>query len=150
MTPVGNPPLRWSDVERLAATVAQIITSAAWRPDTIVAVARGGLVPAQLIAHRLDVREVATVGARFADAARTEMLIYATPLWADQTPRRVLLVEDAVDTGRLMRAAAAGLAGDVRTAALVAVGVWRPHYLGMATREVPAMPWELAGGATRA
>lgn len=138
-------PLGWGDVETLAAVLAGQVRSSGWMPDAIVAVARGGLVPAQLLAHRLGVREVTAVGARFADKARTLLRLYAAPTWPLGVPRRVLVVEDAVDTGRLLQASAARMPGEVQTAALIAVGAYRPDYLGAAVWSIPRMPWEMEG-----
>lgn len=135
----------WTDVVRFTSVVAAAVTREAWRPDAVVAVARGGLTPAHLIAQRLNIAKVTSVGARFTDRQRTQISIYASPSWPHGKPTQLLLVEDAVDTGRLIRAAAAELPGEIRTAALVAVGVWRPDFVGLVAREIPAMPWEVAG-----
>ena len=47
--------LSWQDIESLTQDVIQKITVSGWRPDYVVGLTRGGLVPANLISQYLDV-----------------------------------------------------------------------------------------------
>jgi hypothetical protein len=91
----------WGRVVRLARRLAFDIRAAGFQPDLIVAIARGGYVPARLLADYLGVMNVASFrvehyrrGARKLKAARVKY-----PLAADVTGLRVLVVDDVGDTG---------------------------------------------------
>lgn len=91
----------WRRVTALTRRLAQRITAAGFAPDVIVAVARGGYVPARLLADYLDVMELAslrvehyTAGARKRRHARV-----VQPLNIALAGRRVLIVDDVADTG---------------------------------------------------
>lgn len=146
--------LSWDDVQFFTDELARKVTESGWMPDAIVAVPRGGLTPAHLIAQRLNIRRVAALDVGFADEQRTEIVEYSIPAFRSPAPRRVLLVEDAVDTGRLVRQAYGLLAYadeydptgcatvDVRTAAMLRAGQCEPDYVVDAVAGIPSMPWE--------
>jgi hypoxanthine phosphoribosyltransferase len=91
----------WSRVVRLARRLAFDIRAAGFQPDLIVAIARGGYVPARLLADYLGVMNVVSFriehyrrGARQQPAARVKY-----PLAMDVSGLRVLVVDDVGDTG---------------------------------------------------
>jgi hypothetical protein len=83
---------------------------AAGRPDTILAIARGGLIPATLLAHALGARDVRVVLAQHTrtddrNAATLPMPTIAnTAGIGDLSARRVLIVDDVITTGATMAA----------------------------------------------
>lgn len=84
----------------LARRLALAVRAAGPCPDLIVAIARGGYVPARILADFLDVMDLTDVkvehyrGARKAGAAAIRY-----PLCAKVDGRRVLVVDDVSDTG---------------------------------------------------
>ncbi len=91
----------WRRVVRLARALAFQIRVAGFEPDLIVAIARGGYVPARLLADYLGVMNLASFriehyirGAHKQPAARVKY-----PLAADVAGLRVLVVDDVGDTG---------------------------------------------------
>jgi uncharacterized protein len=99
--------VRWADVYRRCRQVAAEILKSDFRPDILVAIARGGFVPARILCDFLDVYDLASIkvahykaGARKAGSARVVF-----PLNADIARRRVLLVDDVNDTGDTLRVA---------------------------------------------
>ena len=77
------------------------IQAAGFQPDLIIAIARGGYVPARLLADYLGVMDLTsfriehyTRGAQKAPSARVKH-----PLTVDVTGARVLVVDDVGDTG---------------------------------------------------
>ncbi len=91
----------WRRVTALTRRLAQHIAAAGFAPDVIVAIARGGYVPARLLADYLDVMDLVslrvehyTAGARKRRHARV-----VQPLNIALAGKRVLIVDDVADTG---------------------------------------------------
>ncbi len=91
----------WEQVDELSRKLAHDIMSSAFRPDVIVAIARGGFVPARLLCDFLDLFNLEsirithyTAGAHMEKYARL-----SSPLCADVKGRNVLIVDDVSDTG---------------------------------------------------
>jgi hypoxanthine phosphoribosyltransferase len=91
----------WSRIERLARDLAHAIRASGFQPDLIVAIARGGYVPARLLADALGV--TALTGLRIvhytAGARRQRRARLVEPLRIAVTGQRVLVVDDVADTG---------------------------------------------------
>ena len=94
--------LGWSDVDRLAGEVAQQLLRSAFRPTVILAIARGGMVPAATLAHLLGIKRVELVRASSygADRAQSRVRLGRIPILDHE---RVLVVDDLIDSGATMR-----------------------------------------------
>lgn len=97
----------WEAVYMRCRSVAGRIREAGFRPEVIVAIARGGYVPARLLCDFLDVRDLTSIrvehyGGGAAKAPRTELRF---PLSGDIGGRRVLLVDDVNDSGETLAVA---------------------------------------------
>lgn len=142
-----EPRLTLDQVAAACRRLAERILGSGWTPDAIVAVARGGLTPAHWLAHHLDCRQVTAIDTGYAGPDRTAIVLRSYPVFAVY-PRRLLVVEDATASGRLLEYAAGvfDVAGrDVRTAALYRSRTGLPvDYAAELVDEVPAMPWEVA------
>ncbi|HKJ08093.1 MAG TPA: phosphoribosyltransferase [Gammaproteobacteria bacterium] len=92
--------ISWPQMYDLARRLALAVRAAGPFPDLIVAVARGGYVPARILADFLDVMDLTDLkvehyrGAHRMGAARVRY-----PLRAGVDGRRVLVVDDVTDTG---------------------------------------------------
>jgi hypoxanthine phosphoribosyltransferase len=91
----------WDEVENWSRIVSDKIYGSSWLPDTIVAISRGGYVPARLICDRLLVGELVSLqishwpsAAQVAKEAGVKV-----PLYCDMSTKRVLVVDDISDTG---------------------------------------------------
>ena len=99
----------WLEVDRFTRVVAKAIRDANYRPDVIVGIARGGCVPAVHLSHLLDVRafialEIQTTSSNAAYAGRLERpIINASAAISQITSKKVLLVDDAVSTGKTLQ-----------------------------------------------
>lgn len=131
---------------RLAERLARQIKVSGFQADAIVALTRGGWIPARLLSDSLGIRELLSIGLRYGDASRTNLIAYSLP---DPMPtgRRLLLVEDCLESGRSLQEArrileAAG--NEVRTASLCITHqtVTAPDYHVIAAATPPAFPWE--------
>jgi hypothetical protein len=117
--------LSWEDVETLVWDIFLNLNDAGYEPDVIIAVARGGLVPARILADYMQKKYICTfqMGHLAGDMTTTEkpMLIYPLPE-IDLTDKKVLVVDDVSDEGMTMQAVVKYLgkkAGDIKTSVLV-------------------------------
>jgi xanthine phosphoribosyltransferase len=87
----------WRDVERQTQEILRQLQQAAWRPDYVVGLTRGGLVPANLISQYLSVpMECLKVSLRD-DASQPE-----SNLWMSEDAfegKKILIVDDINDSG---------------------------------------------------
>lgn len=117
--------LSWDDVEDLLWTIHTSLRQSGYDPDVVIAVARGGLIPARLLVDYLQKKYICTfqMGHFAGDADPTEnpVLIYPLPE-VDLTHKKVLVVDDICDEGGTMKAVVHYLGGKVsaiKTAVLV-------------------------------
>jgi uncharacterized protein len=110
----------WREVHHLARRLSLDILDAGVRPDVIVAIARGGYVPARIVADFLQLGALTSLklehygpGATKHDSVR---VVY--PLPVDVSGSRVLIVDDLTDTGDTMLAVAEHIDRRYRPAAL--------------------------------
>lgn len=94
----------WEEIVEWSRGLARIIEESGWRPDVIVAVARGGYVPSRLLCDFLDVTDLLSVQSQhWVEAAlKAEKAILRYPYKVDLSDKNVLLVDDIVDTGETL------------------------------------------------
>jgi xanthine phosphoribosyltransferase len=138
-------PISWDQIQLDAALLAkQLSSQGQWQG--IVAVARGGLVPAALVARALNIRRIETVSAVTYDGDRIgepELLKFPSAA-GDGTGW--LVIDDLVDTGTTMR-----IIRDILPKAYVGVLYAKPAGRPLAdsfVREFPQdswidFPWEM-------
>jgi hypoxanthine phosphoribosyltransferase len=89
--------LTWQDVENLTQDVVRKISRGTWRPDYVVGLTRGGLVPANLISQYLEV-PMHTLKV----SLRDEKDDCESNLWMAEDASQgtnILIVDDINDTG---------------------------------------------------
>jgi hypoxanthine phosphoribosyltransferase len=94
----------WDDLDALVATLARAVGR---EFDVLLAISRGGLVPAGMLAYRLDLHEILVVGAEFylPDGGTHERpRIGRLPADELLAGRRVLVVDEVWETGETMTA----------------------------------------------
>ncbi|MEM1526131.1 MAG: phosphoribosyltransferase [Ignisphaera sp.] len=114
----------WRDVIDLCYKLAKGIAESSFEPDVIVAVLRGGVVPALLLSDILGVEEFYAIRVKHWGIAEE---VYITPV-VEQLPQgklqgsRVLIVDEVADTGKTLIKAIEEVkklgAVDVKTAVL--------------------------------
>jgi len=94
----------WDEIVEWSRGLAEKIRSSGYQPDMIVAVARGGYVPARLLCDFLEVTDLLSVQSQhWVEAARAaEKAILKYPYKVDAAGKKVLLVDDIVDTGETL------------------------------------------------
>ena len=103
-----NFPVTWEELHRNAKALAwRLIEKGPWHG--IVAVTRGGLVPAAIVARELNVRMIETVNVLsyrdYKNQGEVSVLKGIAPevLALHSQGKRVLIVDDLVDTGKTAR-----------------------------------------------
>ena len=114
----------WSEVERLCQRLAGLIRESGYRPDLVIAIGRGGYVPARLMCDWLHIMELTSIKVEhyLSGANRQEAAVIRYPLKANIRGLRVLVVDDVNDTGDTLEAATQHLQtfqpGEIRTAVM--------------------------------
>ena len=95
--------MTWDDLGAGARELAQTIADDGFRPDLVLAVARGGLLIAGAIAYALDVRNTFTISVEFYtgidERLEAPLLLPPVPDPVDLRRARVLVADDVADTG---------------------------------------------------
>jgi len=100
--PVRYFPVSWDQLHRDAKALAWRL--AAIGPfERIVAITRGGLVPAHIIARELDIRVIDTICISSYDDTRQREALVLKDVARDGDGQGWLIVDDLVDTGRTGR-----------------------------------------------
>jgi len=112
-------------------------------PDIVVAIARGGLIPGVFLARHFDVKDLYALTVKKREGKRQVL----NKIIDDLSGKKVLLVEDIVDSGKSMSAAKKYLESrnaKVMTAAVYMKpsAVFRPDYVA-GTDENVQFPWEV-------
>ena len=117
--------MTWEDLGTAVDDLAAQILADGFRPDAVLALARGGLPCAGALAYALGVKNMATLNVEFytgVDERLDEpLLLPPVPDLALLRAERLLVVDDVADTGRTLALASEFCAQhgpDVRTAVL--------------------------------
>ena len=93
--------ITWGEVYRLSVLLARQVKDAGYRPDVVIAIARGGYIPARLVCDFLDIYDLTSVRISHytAGSSKDETARLSSPLCMDIKGLKVLLVDDITDTG---------------------------------------------------
>ncbi len=138
MVKVPTKLVSWEEIVEWAIGLGKKIEASGWHPDMIVAVARGGYVPARLLCDYLGVTDLLSVQSQhWVEAARAaQKAIIRNAFSIDARGLRVLVIDDIVDTGETLALAKEFIGKawgpeEVRTAALQwisPVAKFKPDY----------------------
>lgn len=99
--------LTWEDFGAGMRTLAQKICDSGWIPDLVVAVARGGLLPAGALSYALGTKSIGTLNVEFyTDIAQTLPEPIILPPLMDTSAlagKKVLVVDDVADSGKTLK-----------------------------------------------
>ncbi len=93
--------IAWSEVQRLCLRLATLIRASKYNPDIVVAIARGGFVPARLLCDYLDIMALTSIKIEhyLAGSTKQAQAVIRYPLCTAIENQRVLLVDDVNDSG---------------------------------------------------
>ena len=117
--------MSWDELGAGARELAEAVLADGYRPDLVLAIARGGLLVAGAVAYTLDVKNTFTMNVEFYtgidERLEMPMILPPVPELVDLEGARVLIADDVADTGRtllLVKDFCAGKVGEVRCAVL--------------------------------
>jgi uncharacterized protein len=140
----------WSQIYDMSLCLAQKIRISGYRPQVIVGIIRGGMVPARVLADLLEVPMVATIQVEFyVNIGKTAAEpVLKQGLVASVAGKRVLLVDDIADSGKSLQLALDYLqnqgAAEIRSATLYykPKSVVEPSFFEKETECWVVFPWE--------
>jgi hypoxanthine phosphoribosyltransferase len=151
--------MTWQELGEGTRELARLVHGDGYRPDMILAIARGGLLVAGALAYALDVKNVFTMNVEFYtgidERLPMPMLLPPVPDLVDFAETRVLIADDVADTGAtiaLVKGFCEGKVAEVRCAVLYEKPrsqvrceyVWRPTDLWI------DFPWSIEPPVTAA
>ncbi|MEJ2771367.1 MULTISPECIES: phosphoribosyltransferase [unclassified Stygiolobus] len=91
----------WDEVVEWSTRLAEIIKEDKYQPDVIIAIARGGLVPARIVADVLGVMDVLSIKVEHwvETASHTPQAKVKYAYRLDLSGKKTLIVDDITDTG---------------------------------------------------
>jgi hypoxanthine phosphoribosyltransferase len=99
--------LTWVDFGRSCRDLARRIHTGGYRPDLILAIARGGLFPAGGLGYALDVKNLHVINVEFYTGVDERLpmpvVLPPVPQLVDLSGARVLIADDVADTGATLR-----------------------------------------------
>lgn len=117
--------LSWATVLNMSKRLSKIIKDSGYRPDIVIAIGRGGYVPARIICDFLLLKDLTSIKVEHWGIAATETqkATIKFPLSTDIKDKRVLLVDDITDTGDTLSVSLNYLEGfqpkEIKTAVLI-------------------------------
>ncbi len=116
--------ISWTSVHDLARRLARKVFDSGYRPEVIVAIARGGWIPGRILSDFLGQMDLTSFKIEhYRNAQKVKAAQVRYPLAADVAGRRVLLVDDVADSGETFAVAlehlnSRGAPAELRTAVL--------------------------------
>jgi hypoxanthine phosphoribosyltransferase len=99
--------LSWETFGDAGRELARLVADSGYRPDLILTIARGGLLPAGALGYALDVKNLVVVNVEFYVGVDQRLdvpvMLPPVPAAVDLAGARVLLVDDVADTGETLR-----------------------------------------------
>lgn len=91
--------ISWESAARMAEKLAGMVD---YKPDMLVGISRGGLVPVRILSDKLGIRDVGILGIGFYAAIGRSMKFprITQGLSKDVEGKRILVVDDVSDTGK--------------------------------------------------
>jgi hypoxanthine phosphoribosyltransferase len=142
--------MSWDDLGAGTRALARAVHDDGYRPDMILAIARGGMLVAAALGYALGVKNTFAMNVEFYTGidARLEMPMILPPVpdLVDFAATRVLIADDVADTGAtlaLVKEFCAGKVAEVRCAVLYEKqrSVVRSEYVWRHTDRWITFPW---------
>ena len=142
--------LTWDGFGTAGRELAQIVADSGYEPEIVIAVARGGLLPAGHLANALGLKLADAINVEFStDVHETlpDPVLLAPLLDRESIPgKRLLVVDDVADSGRtlaLVLELLRGMGAEARSAVLYAksASIVAPDFVWKRTDEWIVFPW---------
>lgn len=94
----------WQDLENDCRKLVKLLENKKF--DCIVGISRGGVIPAAMLAYLLDNKKLYTVGySYYTGEVRNKKLVPVSGIPKELRGKKILLVDDVVDSGKTMEKA---------------------------------------------
>ena len=146
--------MEWSELGGAARALAEQVVRDGYRPDIVLAIARGGLLVGGALGYALGVKNTFTMNVEFYTGVDERlpmpMILPPVPELVDLDEARVLIADDVADTGRtlaLVKDFCADRVGEARVAVLYEKpgSVVRCEYVWRRTDRWIDFPWSAQG-----
>lgn len=129
--------------DELRGEVKELAGKIDYTPDIIIGIVRGGMVPARLLSSDLGVKDMYALTVKKVGGERK----VTSDILEDISGKKILLVEDMLETGKSLIAAKEYLekkGAEVRTACLYTMPISeiKPDFSVKEVTEVAPFPWE--------
>ena len=139
----------WGKIARMCEALAKKVRK--YKPDVLIGISRGGLVPVRLLSDILDNRDVAIMKIEFYKSmGKTGAFPKITqPLTVSLKGKRVLIVDDVADTGHSLMVAAdyvkkrGAKQSKIATLHFKPTSAFRPDFFLESTDAWIVYPWEV-------
>ena len=125
MTEPAREVMSWQDLGDGARELAEVVHADGYRPDIVLAIARGGLLVGGAVGYALGVKNTFTMNVEFYtgidERLEMPMLLPPGPDLVDFAEQKVLIADDVADTGAtlaLVKDFCEGKVAEVRCAVL--------------------------------
>ncbi len=142
--------LSWDEFGKAARDLAQQVLDSGFRPDLILSITRGGMLPAGAMSYAMAIKNLHIINVEFYTGVNARLplpvLLPPVPAAVDLSGQQVLIVDDIADTGetlRMVRDFCAEHVAETRTAVLYEKpqSVVKCDYVWRRTAEWVAFPW---------
>jgi hypoxanthine phosphoribosyltransferase len=117
--------MEWADLGEAARNLGAQIIADDYRPEVILGIARGGLLPAGAVAYALGIKNACAMSVEFytgiEERLDVPMVLPPVPDLVTLADKQLLIVDDVADTGGTLRVVqdfCKGKVAEVRTAVL--------------------------------
>jgi hypoxanthine phosphoribosyltransferase len=141
----------WNQIYEMLIYQAQKIKTQNYKPDLIVAIARGGVVPARILSDLLETPNLSFMQIEFYTSINQTLQepILKQTLATNVTGKKILLIDDISDTGKSLQLAKNHLqhqgAIEIRTATLYGKpqSITIPDFYEKQTTDWVVFPWDI-------
>ena len=142
--------LTWEQFGTAARELAKAVVDSGFKPDLIMSITRGGLLPAGALSYAMGIKNLHIINVEFYTGVNTRLplpvLLPPVPAAVDLSAKKVLVVDDVADTGetlRMVRDFCAEHVAETRTAVLYEKpsSVVKCDYVWKRTAEWISFPW---------
>ena len=140
----------WNQIYDMLFNQAQKIQADAYKPEIIISIARGGLVPARILSDLLETRSFTFIQIEYYESINQTKHepVLKECLKTQLTDKRALLVDDISDTGNSLKLAKTHLqqqgVKEIKIATLYAklTTITKPDYYEKQTSNWIVFPWD--------
>ena len=95
----------WKDIERWSEGILNMVVSDNYKPDIVIGITRGGLVPARMMSDYLFIKDLLTIKTEHwgLTASMDGKAVLKSKLDYNVSNKKILIVDDITDTGESIK-----------------------------------------------